>query len=257
MQEIHKLHNGVLGFLLACHILKCDTGFILHIHLGTALADTADAADSAALTDHAEQKPHDQINQSEGKDVRNDEVHEGRALVDDLPSELDVVVKKELRQRLIVHDTGVIILHNLVRGGHRFNDDPVIVRLDLDFLDVIVLHHLDKLVVGDFLMLQRIGVVIDRHVTGDKYHSYDYRNDNPRGKTFLSAAFAVFLFVVGIILHVFVPFFPNLCFADNPVCRFPSAVTIKRDVCCFPSAVMLPRQARLRLHEAPSRYRRE
>ena len=51
MQEIHHLHQRLLGLILAGHILEGDTGLLLHIHLGGTLAH-AEAGSSAHLAEH-------------------------------------------------------------------------------------------------------------------------------------------------------------------------------------------------------------
>ena len=58
MQKIHNLHQTFLCLVLSGYILKADSGFLLHIHLGIGLSDTHDAASTAAHTlRHAVHKP--------------------------------------------------------------------------------------------------------------------------------------------------------------------------------------------------------
>ena len=54
VKEIHNLLEGLFGFVLSCHILKGDSGFLLYVCLCPALAYASHHA--AALIHAAEQK---------------------------------------------------------------------------------------------------------------------------------------------------------------------------------------------------------
>ena len=64
MEEVHHFHQGLLGLVLACHILEGDPRLLLHVDLGVALAHAHRAACAAHLLEHyPQQNPHQQHGQ--------------------------------------------------------------------------------------------------------------------------------------------------------------------------------------------------
>ena len=90
VQEVDDLCQGLLGLVLAGHILEGDAGGLLHIHLGVGLAHAADAAHSshAALFRHpAHDQGEHQEDQHKGQHVAHQHgqhrVHRGLILLVD------------------------------------------------------------------------------------------------------------------------------------------------------------------------------
>ena len=70
VQEINDLLQRLLGFVLACDILECDAGILLHVFLSRALADIAH---KAAAAGSAEDKAHDHPQEHNGKNIGQQE----------------------------------------------------------------------------------------------------------------------------------------------------------------------------------------
>ena len=90
MEEVDDLLQGLLGLVLAGHILEGDAGGLFHIHLGVGLAHAADAAHSshAALFRHpAHDQGEHQEDQHKGQHVAHQHgqhrVHRGLILLVD------------------------------------------------------------------------------------------------------------------------------------------------------------------------------
>ena len=64
VEEVHHLHQGLLGLVLTGHVLEGDSRLLLHVDLGVALAHAHGAACAAHLLEHhAQQNPHQQHRQ--------------------------------------------------------------------------------------------------------------------------------------------------------------------------------------------------
>ena len=85
MQEINDLHQRLLGLVLTGHIREGHAGLLLHIHLGSALADAHDTAATAFA--------HHEIEYGEDHQTGNDHIyqklHPGGVFLNDASLNLD------------------------------------------------------------------------------------------------------------------------------------------------------------------------
>ena len=75
MEKVDDLHQGLLGLVLAGHVIEGDAGGFLHVHLGVGLAHAADAAQAATLPGHEIHQEHEPADeQGRGQDVGDHEL---------------------------------------------------------------------------------------------------------------------------------------------------------------------------------------
>ena len=112
MQEVDDLLERLLRLILTGNILECHAGLLFHIHLGLALADVADAAETAASVsadDKARQKRQQQEEADREEHPREDEGE--RAVLFKFAAEVDAVFHqgvKRIVEIVDVDERGVI-----------------------------------------------------------------------------------------------------------------------------------------------------
>ena len=152
MQEIHDLLQGFLGLVLTCHVLKRDAGFLLYINLGVALSHTHGASAAGHLL-------HQEIEEDDDRHKRQHIGQEDRqkqaGIVRNLSVNLNAVVLQILGQRIVLHQSRIVSDFRLLQEGIvavvRFRNDGDLRISDLHSFHASLFHHLQKLIVGDFL----------------------------------------------------------------------------------------------------------
>ena len=152
MQEIHHLLQGLLGLVLARHVLEGDAGLPLHIDLGVALSNPHGAAASGHLA-HQEVKEDD--DRHKGKHIGQKDRKDQSGAVRHLFVDLHAVFEQKRRSRLIVHHARIIgdlrLLHKRIFRVFRLGNDGDLRVSDLHALHASRLHHLQEFIVGDLL----------------------------------------------------------------------------------------------------------
>ena len=183
VQEIDDLDQGFLGLVLARDILKGDTGLLLHIFLGRALADTHDAAPAAhAAEEHTEQPPH----QNDGEHVGQQEGHDHSRTVRHIGIVCDLGLQQPLGQRVLG------LGDSRVQHGIRIlemNLQPV--GFHIDFRDLLLLDILDEFIVGNLARITVAPHEITHAGKGDDRH----QQKNEKVLSWLPVPFSVFLVV--------------------------------------------------------------
>ena len=167
VEEVDDLLQGLLGLILTGHVLEGDAGLLFHIHLGVGLAHVADAADAPAVFGC---DPHHQQEQSDHQHHRQDIHHQD--VSQDAPGALDGagilhIVLIQQRQQPGVRQIGgiqgqlglfalgiglglpvlVVRLFGIGISVHRGGVQYAVLQLDL--LDLVLLHQVHHLAVGD------------------------------------------------------------------------------------------------------------
>ena len=97
MEEVDDLHQGLLGLVLAGHILEGDAGFLLHIDLGVGLAHAAQAAGAAHLVGHKpEEEDHAHHHNQDGHHIADEHTHQHGGLLDNVGAVLDAVLIQQI-----------------------------------------------------------------------------------------------------------------------------------------------------------------
>ena len=98
MKEIHQLYQGFLRLILTGYVRKGNTGFFLHVHLGSALSHAAHAL-------HHE--IHHDNNQDKRKDKADQRLDHGHAVLA-FPADLYAARKQTVCQLVIpLHRNGI------------------------------------------------------------------------------------------------------------------------------------------------------
>ncbi len=149
MQEINDLLQGFLCLILSCYVLEGNTGFLLNIDLGIALAD-AHHTGSAALTLHNEiEEAPDQGNRK--NDAENIVDHSRRA-VRNLTGDIYIMLLQEGNQVLILHAACIVAAQELavlIIVGRRNVD---LIGFDLNRRYISALYLIQKFRIGDLLL---------------------------------------------------------------------------------------------------------
>ena len=150
VKEVHHLREGLLRLILSRHIRKCDAGLFLHIYLGVALADTAHHA--AALSDTAHHKEHHGIYERKRKQPSH------HNLCDQGRTGVVLLLKVNVRCQQAVGQLGIRKDHRVIYGLHqrillllRLNEHPAVRQRHT--LDLLLVQHVDKFIIGDFFLL--------------------------------------------------------------------------------------------------------
>ena len=190
MQEIYNFLQRFLRLILPCYILKCDTGLFFHIHLGITLANSHHASAFRHLTGH----PYDQCNKY---DKRND-IHSilgnnCRSCIRYLLIEINLCFFQFLHQLIIIHPACVIFLVDLISTFFLCRDqNPV--TLNFNFLDLLLINHLQELVISNFLV-----TVHSLKLIHSKYQKCrQHRNQYDKRK----ALFVIFIIILVSVLVV-------------------------------------------------------
>ncbi len=157
VQEVHHFHQRFLGLILPCHILKGDAGLFLHIGLGGTLANAHGAASAAhPPEEQAHQSPH----QQDRKHIIEQHRHNNAGTVGGRFVGLDILFQQALGQCVVVfHLTGIVSHRTqtvtVCKRGFRLrllrvNDNSV--GFYRNTLDLFLLDHLDKSIVGNLLI---------------------------------------------------------------------------------------------------------
>ena len=111
VEEVDDLHQGLLGLVLAGHILEGDAGLFLHIDLGVGLAHAAQAA--AHLPRHApEEEGKDGHHQNHGHHIGDEDADDGVELGLIGVAVADAVLVHELEDVRVV-DGGAVVTSGL------------------------------------------------------------------------------------------------------------------------------------------------
>ena len=163
MQEVDDLDQRLLRLILTGHILKSDTGLLLHIHLRRRLADTHDAAVPVSHATHGH--VHDDEDQNEREDDADERLHDKSGIVRFLLIDNDAMLEHTIHELLgvcvdrhdIVADIHLIQVLTVLSGAARrhrralLRDDRDITVTPLHLLDLITVDHRDKLGIADLL----------------------------------------------------------------------------------------------------------
>ena len=103
MEEVDDLHQGLLGLILAGHILEGDAGLALHVDLGVGFAQVADAA--AHLAGHpTHQQGEDHHNEHHGQHPGQQHRQNGVDGLHVFGAEIGDAVLLQQRDKIIVPD---------------------------------------------------------------------------------------------------------------------------------------------------------
>ena len=176
VQEINHLHQGFLGLVLACHVLKGHARFLLHIDLGIALAHAHRTAAAAHLfKDDAQQYPHQRNRQHHIEH----HIHNSAGIVVQRPVGIDSVLYHARRQgiKILHHNGGISHLYISVKrririGRHGAGLIPFLqgktdlpVALHVDGLYPVFVDVFQKLRIG---YLSGVSAAAEQHVPQHK-----------------------------------------------------------------------------------------
>ena len=106
MKEINNFLQGFLRFILSGNILECDSGLLLHIHLGIALSD---AHHTAAFGHPLHKKCEQQYHQNDWHNC-DDQLRDQRTCrIRHFCLKLHSTLFQLLYKCFIIHKTGIII----------------------------------------------------------------------------------------------------------------------------------------------------
>ena len=192
VEEVHHLHQGLLGLVLAGHVGKGDAGGgLLHVDLGVGLAEghgIAHAPGQAAIffIIQRESSSPQEDKDKDGQNPAHQDREDGVGLGGDFSGKLDVLVFPQLTEQplsVVGPDTRLVdgLAAALIRGQE--HDLPVgLVQGHLGHLARV--HHVQELAVGHLvhLPLQHGGeqehIEEHQHDQGHQHHGQDdNRND--------------------------------------------------------------------------------
>ena len=130
MQKIYDFLQRFFCFILSCYILKCNSGLLLHIHLGIALADSH----HAATLRHTLCRPNDQCHQTcHRKECAEKLEHDCGCCIRYLCVIFYMRFIQFVRQLIVLDNSCIILLRNPVSGFFLHCDDQFI-TVDLNFV---------------------------------------------------------------------------------------------------------------------------
>ena len=159
MQKVDDLDEGFLRLILPGDIGKGDAGLLFHIDLRLALAHAAHAAQAAGahlLAQGAHQKAEEQIDDCKRQQPADNKSDNRRDGLDDLIIISDFFLIQQGHQVVELHigDQACVFPLLPVLGDGRLvlGEDVDPVGFEDDLGDITVVHHLQKGIVGDFLV---------------------------------------------------------------------------------------------------------
>ena len=189
MEEIHDLLKGFLCFLFTGHIGKLDAGLRRNIDFGVGRAETHGIGQpgSATLEHPLKEELSDQDKKDHGEEELRQKSGQPRLLGNDLASKGSTGCLQPVDELRIVHASGLVVLSILRSIGKQD-----LIRLDLHFLDLLVVHHLKELTVIHFLDLRA-------HEKG-KHGGVEDQNDKQRDAVVQDQRFSVA--VIRLLFHM-------------------------------------------------------
>ena len=174
LEEAHDLLEGLLGLVLACHVLERDPGLLALDLLGVGLAEAASHAKAAPAEVHrgavvahrllhaAVEPPADAEEDEDGQAV-GDEQHEPHVPggVRDVGVGVHVVLVKPLDERAVARPhRGLVDLLAVALAGRE--GEGVVPGVEVDLLDLALVDHREELGVAHVLHLARGEVGTER-----------------------------------------------------------------------------------------------
>ena len=190
VQEVDDLLERFLRLVLTGHVLEGHAGFLLHIYLGLAFSDVADAAQAAVAAGSGHQQPTQQAQPEKQQQREKKPGKDHRTLLNDLTAEFHAALPEltdDGRQIYVRQDAGIV--HSFQAGILVLFENIIdSVRFDLHLRDLVVLQSGEKGVVCGFLLLRRTDH-IDKLVAQDRHD--DHRDNKPDDRQARFAAVVV------------------------------------------------------------------
>ena len=200
MEEIHDLHQRLLGLVFTGHVGKGHAGLLLDVNLGVALSNAHDAASAAHTAEH-------HIQQSDHQHRRqhppNDEIDDAGAGAGVLSLEAHTAFQKPVRQFQILDPDRIILDQPGILGGAAlWHDHQPAARLP-DRLHLSVLDHPDKLVIADLLALALFQGRVHHADHRQRDAQDDHHDPDPRASRPLSIISVLIVVIHSVFLHFF------------------------------------------------------
>ena len=152
MQEIDHFLKGFLGLVLSGHILKRDTGLLLHIDLGITAAH---AHNTAALAHTSHKEAYEHPYEDERDTVYEDRRYQRIGYRNLLLFELDSRLQKTVGKPFVIHGSsieGILYVFILLLLGCDLN----LARIDHHLFDLTVINLLYEFIIA-YLLVRTCG----------------------------------------------------------------------------------------------------